>query len=116
MIYPLHSIGLELAIAGNVKKQILVFTWPDHPCFSTTEPTKEPRPRTIQWRYSNIIKSEYWANCCPFCNRIQGDFFLFNTYDSPFFGLDVGEDNKKDFDHDMLFIANLDRNKKNKNW
>ena len=108
---PISFYRYGISVCWACKKQILVFAWPDHPCFSTTEPTKEPRPRTIQWRYSNTIKSEYWANCCPFCNRIQGDFFLFNTYDSPFFGLDEGEDNKKDFDHDMLFIANLDRNK-----
>lgn len=104
---PISFYRFGISNCWKCKKQILVFTWPNHSSFSITEPTKKPKPRTIQWRYSNTVRSKYWANCCPFCNRIQGDFFLYNTSDSPFFGLNVGEDNKTDFYIDMLIIAYL---------
>ncbi|WP_077612275.1 DUF5710 domain-containing protein [Clostridium sp. Marseille-P2415] len=36
-------------------------------------------------RYSKTIKSSYLANCCDNCDVLQGDFFLFEEVDSPFF-------------------------------
>lgn len=89
------------------KKEILVFTWPGHSNFTIDEPQVEPKPPSIKFKYSNTIKSKYWVNCCPYCNSIQGDFFLYNQSGNPFFGLFVGEDNKIEFHHDMLTIAYL---------
>lgn len=39
-------------------------------------------------RYSKTIKGSYLANCCDNCDVLQGDFFLFNEIDSPFFVYD----------------------------
>lgn len=35
--------------------------------------------------YSKTTKSNYYANHCKHCNILQGDFYLFNEVDSPFF-------------------------------
>lgn len=104
---PISFYRFGISKCWKCNKRILVFTWPNHSSFSITEPTKKPKPRTIQWRYSNTVRSTYWANCCPFCNRIQGDFFLYDDYGGPFYGFNVGEDNKIDFYNDMLLIAHL---------
>lgn len=36
-------------------------------------------------RYSYTTKNVYWANGCDHCNALQGDYFLFDEIDSPFF-------------------------------
>ena len=35
-------------------------------------------------RYSKFANCTYLANCCDNCDVLQGDFFLFNEVDSPF--------------------------------
>ena len=35
--------------------------------------------------YSKTIKSKYYSNHCKHCNVLQGDYYLFNEVDSPFF-------------------------------
>lgn len=35
-------------------------------------------------RYSKFANRTYLANCCDNCDVLQGDFFLFNEVDSPF--------------------------------
>ncbi|TYQ16960.1 UNVERIFIED_CONTAM: hypothetical protein Cloal_3550 [Acetivibrio alkalicellulosi] len=35
--------------------------------------------------YSKTTQSNYYSNHCKHCNVIQGDFYLFNEVDSPFF-------------------------------
>lgn len=37
------------------------------------------------YRYSKTVKHSYWANGCDNCDMIQGNFYLFNEVDSPFF-------------------------------
>lgn len=36
-------------------------------------------------RFSKTIKREYYANCCEKCDVLQGDFYVFQEVDSPFF-------------------------------
>ena len=36
-------------------------------------------------KYSHTINSSYLANCCDHCDSLQGDFFLFEEFESPFF-------------------------------
>lgn len=36
-------------------------------------------------RYSKTTKTSNISNCCEYCDVLQGDFFLFNEVDSPFF-------------------------------
>lgn len=47
----------------------------------------EPRPWTVKLRYSKTVNARYWANTCEHCGALQGDFFLYNEPDGPFFGL-----------------------------
>ena len=42
-----------------------------------------PRPRTVQLRYSKTVGAKYWANTCPKCKSIRGDWFL-QGVDGPF--------------------------------
>jgi len=43
-------------------------------------PPPEPRPRTLQVRYSQTVRRRYWANVCPHCNAFSGDFYLMNRW------------------------------------
>lgn len=39
----------------------------------------------LKYGYSNVVKKRYLANHCQNCGVIQGNFFLFDEVDSPFF-------------------------------
>jgi len=67
------------------KAEILVFFWSSESWAEAAPPP--PRPRTVQWRFSRTIGSSYWANTCPFCGAIQGDWFLRAEPDGPFFAV-----------------------------
>lgn len=67
-----YVIGIQECWSCGVT--IPVFEW-GAPMHSTDRPPS-PRPRTIKYRYSKTVGSKYWANTCPNCNRIQGDFPL----------------------------------------
>jgi hypothetical protein len=88
-------------------KQILVFTWPEHNLDDglPEKPKKEPLPRTIQYRFSNTIKQSYWMNICPHCGSNQGDFYLYDEPDGPFFSFECGDDTIKSFNLDLTKIA-----------
>jgi len=104
---PTEYYRFGISNCWKCNKTILVFTWPDHTLFSTKGSDKKPRPATIQWKYSKMAGSSYWANCCPYCNSIQGDFFLHAEPEGPFFGLNEVKDDKVSFDKDMKRIAYL---------
>ena len=63
-------------------------------------------------RYSKFAGTEYLANCCDYCDTLQGDYYLFSEVDSPFF-LDSIEKAaelklyKIDLQYDMPVSANL---------
>lgn len=82
---------------------ILIFAWPSGEKGSIV--LKEPRPRTIQYRYSKMVGNKYWTNTCPYCKSIQGDFFLYNEPDSPLFGFHCGEDSGESYISDMRTLA-----------
>ena len=67
----------------------------------------ENKPRTIQERYSRTAGEEYLANTCPFCESLQGDFFLYNEPDGPFFGFKCGDATHSSFENDMKELAIL---------
>ena len=46
---------------------------------------------TFQLRYSQTVKSRYYANTCPKCGVIYGDFYLHNEPDAPFFPTEAEE-------------------------
>jgi hypothetical protein len=47
-------------------------------------PPPEPRPRTLQVRYSQTVRRRYWANVCPRCDAFSGDFYLMERWMSAF--------------------------------
>ena len=63
-------------------EEIPFFSWES--LWSESTPP-EPRPRTVQYRYSRVTRSKYWANTCPKCRRIQGDWFVFHEPGGAFF-------------------------------
>jgi len=87
------------------KKSILVFTWPGKQLHEDRPPRKEPTPRTIQYMYSKTLGGNYWANSCPYCQAIQGDWFLHFEPDGPFWSLSPLEDSVEAFNQDLRLIA-----------
>ena len=83
------------------KKNILVFTWPSNYSQSNQKPLQKPIPRTIVYRYSKTAGHKYWANTCPYCKAIQGDFFLYNEPDGPFFSFRCSNN----FENDLESLA-----------
>jgi hypothetical protein len=67
------------------RRSTAVFAWGAE-SWSTSQPP-DPRPRTVQLRYSKTTESRYWANVCEHCGALQGDMFLHNEPDGPFFGI-----------------------------
>jgi len=43
------------------------------------------RVPTFQQRYSKTVKDKYYANVCPNCGMLSGDFFLHSEPGAPFF-------------------------------
>lgn len=89
------------------KKDTLVFTWPGKE--SNVIPLRQPRPANIQYRFSKTVGSKYWANVCVHRGALQGDFFLYNEPDGPFFGFHCGRDTSDDFDKDQRDLAHYMR-------
>ena len=58
------------------QKSILCFDWKNRVQWSVKRPP-DPVPRTVQFRYSRTTGSKYWANTCPYCGSIQGDWFSY---------------------------------------
>lgn len=89
------------------KKDILVFTWPGRQLHEMTPPRYQPVPKTIRFEYSKTVRGKYWANVCPHCQAIQGDWFLFAEPEGPFFGLDCEENTVDAFNRDLMTLAYL---------
>ena len=69
------------------KKEIIVFAWEEWGEWDEEKPQEIPIPSTIKFMYSKTAVAKYWVNTCPYCNAIQGDWFLFSKPDGPFFAL-----------------------------
>lgn len=87
------------------KREIVVFAWPKDGMHNNSAPKVNPPPRTVQYRFSKTVGDKYWVNTCPYCQSIQGDFFLYSEPDGPFFALDCEEDSPAAFERDLLKIA-----------
>ena len=87
------------------KREIIVFAWPKASEWNNSAPKVKPVPRTIQYRYSKTVGGKYWANTCPRCNSIQGDWFLFSDPDGPFFGIRCEVDSQDAYKRDMQDIV-----------
>ena len=51
----------------------------------------QKRVPTYKFRYSKTVGSKYFANTCPSCGIISGDFFLHSEPGAPFFPTDEEE-------------------------
>ena len=87
------------------KKEILVFTWPEHDLFPDSSPGKLPVPKTLRNEFSNSVEESYWVNTCPYCKNIQGDFYQYMEPDGPFFSFECGEDTEYGFKADLVTLA-----------
>jgi hypothetical protein len=45
----------------------------------------QKRVPTFQLRYSKTVEGKYYANTCPSCGMLSGDFFLHSEPGAPFF-------------------------------
>ncbi len=45
----------------------------------------QKRVPTFRFRYSKTVGSKYYANTCPSCSMLSGDFFLHSEPSAPFF-------------------------------
>ena len=45
----------------------------------------QKRVPTFQFRYSKTVQGKYYANTCPSCGMLSGDFFLHSEPGTPFF-------------------------------
>ena len=45
----------------------------------------QKRVPTFQFRYSKTMRGKYYANTCPSCGMLSGDFFLTSEPGAPFF-------------------------------
>lgn len=89
------------------KREIIVFAWPKDGMHDRSDPKIKPPPKTVRFSYSNTVGDKYWVNTCPYCNRIQGDFYLYSEPDGPFFGINLEDDSPTAaaFTRDMMKIA-----------
>jgi len=51
----------------------------------------QKRVPTFKFKYSKTVGSEYFANTCPSCGSLSGDFFLHSEPGAPFFPTDEQE-------------------------
>lgn len=108
------AVGLELPNAyyrygfckcWKCKREIIVFAWPKESMHDNSAPKVKPLPKTVQYRFSKTASDKYWVNICPYCQSIQGDWFLYCEPDGPFFAVNCEEDTPVVFDRDMMKIA-----------
>lgn len=54
--------------------EMVVFSWPGGGGHSARRPP-DPIPRSVRHRVTDG-GGNYWANCCPRCSAVQGDYYL----------------------------------------
>ncbi len=86
-------------------KEMITFKWRHSLMEGPIDKPPEPIPPTLKKRYTLASNETYWANVCPNCDSVQGDFFINEEPDSPLFILDEVINNKKNFDKDMKKMA-----------
>jgi predicted RNA-binding Zn-ribbon protein involved in translation (DUF1610 family) len=56
-------------------EEMVLFLWPGSGAHSA-KPPPPPRPTTVRLCATEGYGAEYWANCCPSCHAVQGDYHL----------------------------------------
>lgn len=86
-------------------ESIIIFKWTSPLISGPIDVPPEPIPSTLKERYTSTSNETYWANVCPKCDSVQGDFFINCEPESPFFVSGEVVDSKEAFDQDMTEIA-----------
>jgi hypothetical protein len=73
-----------IARCWKCHEDIIWYWWRGVPFCEAAPP--DPAPPSVQLRYSKRYGGEYWANCCPNCDAIQGDNYVFLDMASPLAG------------------------------
>lgn len=68
---PYRSVAHECWKCGS---RMVVHVWPGSGNHSARRPP-DPIPATVQHRVTDG-GGNYWANCCPRCSAVQGDYYL----------------------------------------
>lgn len=75
------------AACWSCQDEMPVYTWDGHRPWGADVPPPTPVPSTVKLAHSRTIGREYWANVCPSCESLLGDFYLHLTPAGPFYGL-----------------------------
>lgn len=105
VVLPTAYYRATMARCWGCHRSILVFTWPGWGLHPTRAPRAAGRPHTVRQEYSATIRRRYWANTCPRCGRLQGDFPLYCEPDGAFFGFQCGADTPAAWQHDQHILA-----------
>ena len=81
-------LDYEGGMLTRTKSDGTTYTWLENPCFSGVSRVTDIDPRALgqirhyapSWRpgYSQTAGTSYYANHCPYCSRLQGDFMIFS--------------------------------------
>jgi hypothetical protein len=61
-------------VCWRCASEMLAYLWPGGSDHSPRRPP-DPIPETVQHRVTEGA-GNYWANCCPRCSAVQGDYYL----------------------------------------
>ena len=62
------------ATCWKCDRVIPLFSWGDDTQFARSAPPT-PRPETVRRSFTKTARARYWANHCPVCGSVQGDFY-----------------------------------------
>lgn len=88
---PWGNYHAEPARCYRCQRALVVFTWPGHAMWTVKRPP-EPIPPTVKFAYTRTTGTRYWANTCPHCHAVQGDWNLYAEPGGPFFEVGQYED------------------------
>lgn len=77
--YPPYLVAKDMCY--SCKEPMPVYWWQGVPFCQRAPP--DPRPRTLQFRFSKMYGGKYWMNTCASCGAPSGDNFLFLQSNSP---------------------------------
>jgi hypothetical protein len=74
MLPPSPPYAAAAHVCWRCGAEMLVYAWPGSGGHSVRRPP-EPIPRSVEHRATEGA-GDYWANCCPTCSAVQGDYYL----------------------------------------
>jgi hypothetical protein len=71
---PSPPYGYVPHVCWRCGTEMVAYTWPGSGAHGTRRPP-DPIPKTVQHLVTEGA-GNYWANCCPRCSTVQGDYYL----------------------------------------